>query len=95
MNETMNETDNSHLVRARQEIDKIDMSIWSLLEKRFALSKEVSKIKNDFQLPVLDEKREQDVLAKIDALNYETEVSEAITKIYKLIFELSRKHQRE
>ena len=91
----MKEVDHSHLAGARQEIDKIDMSIWSLLEKRFALSKEVARIKNDFQLPVLDEKREQNVLEKIRALNCEAEVSSAIVLIYKLIFELSRKYQSE
>jgi len=91
----MNEVNNSHLVGARQEIDKIDMSIWSLLEKRFALSKEVSKIKGNLQLPVLDEKREQDVLAKIGNLNCDADVASAIAQIYKLIFELSRKYQCE
>jgi chorismate mutase len=91
----MNEANNSHLAGARQEIDKIDMSIWSLLEKRFALSKEVSRIKNNFQLPVLDEKREQELLAKIGNLNCDADVSLAITQIYKLIFELSRKYQCE
>jgi chorismate mutase len=95
MNKAMNEADNAHLAGARQEIDKIDMSIWSLLEKRFALSKEVARIKNNFQLPVLDEKREKDVLTKIDNLSCDGEVSSAINKIYKLIFELSRKYQSE
>ncbi len=52
----MKQTDNFHLARAREQIDKIDMSIWALLEERFALSKEVAKIKINFQLPVLDEK---------------------------------------
>ena len=89
MNEAMNEADNAHLAGARQEIDKIDMSIWLLLEKRFALSKEVAEIKNNFQLPVLDEKREKDVLTKIDNLSCDAEVSSAINKIYKLIFEFN------
>ena len=91
----MNEVNNFHLAGTRKEIDKIDISIWSLLEKRFALSKEVARIKGDFQLPVLDEKREQDVLAKIGNLNCDAEVASAITQIYKLIFELSRKYQCE
>ena len=89
----MNAADNAHLAEARQEIDKIDMAIWSLLEKRFDLSKEVARIKDDLQLPVLDEKREQDVLEKIIALNCNAEISAALIQIYKLIFELSRKYQ--
>lgn len=89
----MNEADNPHLTEARQEIDKIDVSVWSLLERRFALSQEIAKIKSNFQLPVLDEKREQEVLAKITNLNCDREVSLAIMQIYKLIFDLSRKHQ--
>ncbi len=92
MKEATNEAD-SLLSEARVNIDKLDASIWSLLEKRFALSKEVARIKNSFQLPVLDEKREEEVLAKIAILGCDVEVILAITQIYKLLFELSRKHQ--
>ncbi len=91
----MNKTENPLLSGARQEIDQIDMSIWSLLERRFALSKEIAKIKGDFQLPVFDEKREQSVLTSISALPCEAEVSAAIAQLYKLLFELSRKYQGE
>ncbi len=88
-----NEVDSSHLSEVRKEIDKIDQSIWLLLEKRFALSKEVASIKEEFHLPVLDEKRERDVLAKIATINCDAHVSAAIAQIYQLIFELSRKCQ--
>jgi len=91
----MSESENAHLAAARQEIDRIDALIWSLLEKRFAVSKEVARIKSDFSLPVLDEKREQDVLARIATLKCDSQVSLAIAKIYKLIFKLSRRYQCE
>ena len=91
----MNALDNSHLAGARQEIDNLDVTIWSLLEKRFALSKEVARIKRENQLPVLDENREQAVLAKIAALTCEKDVSTAISNIYRVLFELSRKYQDE
>jgi chorismate mutase len=71
------------------------LTIWSSLERRFALLKEIVKIKADYEIPVLDEKREQNVLDKIAALKCEPEVSKAIAKLYKLLFELSRKYQGE
>jgi len=83
----------SKLGALRTEIDKADTRIWSLLERRFALLKEIAKIKRDLNMPILDEKREKDVLAKIGAMDYDPEVSTAIVTLYKLLFELSRKYQ--
>jgi chorismate mutase len=83
------------LLEARQEIDKIDIEIWALLEKRFSITKELAKIKNKFQLPVLDQNREKDILAKIETLNCENEVRSYLGAIYKLLFELSKKCQGE
>ncbi len=89
----MTEAD-ARLSSLRQEIDKLDSTIWSLLEKRFYLLKEVAKIKHDSNIPILDQKREKDVLTRITALSCDPEVSSAIGKLYELVFELSRKYQK-
>lgn len=78
----------------RNEIDKIDDTVWLLLEKRFALLKKVGKIKHDLDMPILDEKREKDVLARINALPCDPEVSSAISRLYELLFALSKKYQK-
>lgn len=91
----MSLSDNTELTNARCQIDEIDNSIWALLQKRFDLSREVARIKSNFSLPIFDEKREEEVLAKIRALSCDNEVLIAIEQIYKLVFELSRKCQRD
>ena len=91
----MNVEGSTHLIAVRQEIDKIDASIWSLLQKRFILLKEVTKIKSNYDLPVWDQKRENDVLTKIENLACDKETSLAICEVYKIIFDLSKKYQCE
>jgi len=78
----------------RSEIDKLDDTVWLLLEKRFALLKKVGRIKHDLNIPILDEKREKDVLARINALPCDAEISAAISKLYELLFALSKKYQK-
>jgi chorismate mutase len=78
----------------RREIDKLDATVWSLLEKRFTLLTEVAKIKHDLNIPILDGKREKDILARIAALPGDPEVSSAISKLYELLFALSRTYQK-
>ncbi len=81
------------LAAMRKEIDQLDLLIWSLLEKRFSLVGKMSKIKRQFKVPVLDAKREKDVLERIRTMNADPDVSAAIGKLYKSLFELSRKYQ--
>lgn len=48
----------------RKEIDKIDKQIIELLEKRVRIAKEIGEIKRELNLPVRDEKREEEVLRR-------------------------------
>ena len=82
------------LSRLRKEIDVLDRNIWSLLSKRFALTKRVAKIKQKMDMPVYDAVREQAVLAQIKARTPDPAVASAISKLYKSLFGISKKYQQ-
>jgi monofunctional chorismate mutase len=84
---------NPEVASLREKIDAIDQTIWSLVEQRFTLTKKISKIKHDLNIPVLDAQREQAVLEKISAVTSDPEISVAISKLYELLFNLSREYQ--
>ena len=50
------------LEELRKEIDALDQEILNILEKRFTVVKQIGAIKKSNGLPVLDEKRWQEVL---------------------------------
>ncbi len=52
----------------RVEIDQIDRAMTGLLEQRLALTAQVAEYKQEKGLPVLDAKREREVLASKQAL---------------------------
>lgn len=83
----------SPLTSVRKEIDQLDLTIWALLQKRFVLVGKMGKIKRQLDVPVLDANREKDVLERIQTINADPDVSAAIGKLYKLLFELSKKYQ--
>ncbi len=59
---------NESLSYFRKEIDAIDAGIAALLEKRFAVVKDIAAIKESEGLPVLDEAREKEKIKEIDCL---------------------------
>ncbi len=67
----------------RKKIDKIDLEIQNLLEKRLSLCMETLKYKKK----ILDKKREEEILCKIN--------SPEIREIFKTILKASKKKQRE
>lgn len=52
----------------RKDITKIDAEIIELLKQRFTLCQQVGEIKRENNLPILDEKREQEILAGIELM---------------------------
>jgi chorismate mutase len=82
------------LSKLRKEIDILDRNIWSLLGKRFALTKKVAKIKQKLDIPVYDANREKAVLAQISANTSDPTVASAISRLYKSLFGISKKYQR-
>lgn len=81
------------LTELRQEIDKIDSQIVELIEKRMGISKEVGDFKKSNGLPVLDEKREEQVIENRAAFLKDKSMQGDIREIFSLIMKLSREKQ--
>ena len=78
----------------RAEIDKTDSELIKIFEKRMSLSAEIAAEKKEKNLPVFDEKREQEILKKI-AEKSSPEYEKYTQELYKKIFELSRNYQKD
>ena len=75
----------------RDKIDLIDKDVIELLKKRFELVEQIMDIKDSVE----DKDRENDILDRI--LNYveNTENRDFFAKLYKVIFEESKRIQRK
>ena len=76
--------------KIRNEIDKIDDKIFKLLKSRFDKAKKIGQLKKYLKVSTDDEKREQEILSKLDEVNISGNYKEEITKVYKLIFQLMK-----
>lgn len=83
----------------RNEIDRIDKDIVNLICKRLEICRAIGEYKKENDLPILDDKRWDDVLSKVldyskeRSHEYVTSNSYLIYKIYELIHETSKKQQ--
>ncbi len=85
----------SELKKLREEINRIDEKIITLLGERRKLSKEVIEIKERYDFPLRDKKREAELLGKLVELGKERGVdSTLIKKIYSEIIDDSVKLQQ-
>ena len=86
------------LSEIRNEIDLIDSELVALIEKRMALVALVSDFKKSAQLPVLDEVREQNILAKvkqeIKTVDYQKEILASFQDIMKHSRSYQKQHQQ-
>lgn len=73
----------NELEKLRKEIDAVDQTLVSLLEKRFKLVRQVGLYKHQHQLPILDKTREKHVLEAKKKL-----VDEKMWPHYERIFQL-------
>lgn len=76
--------------KIRNEIDKIDDKIFKLLKSRFGKAKKIGQLKKYLKIPTDDEKREQEILSKLDDVNISGNYKEEIAKVYELIFQLMK-----
>ena len=84
------------LKNIRKEIDKTDDEIISLLSKRNDLIKEIAKIKKELNKPVLDEKREKEIIERLKTTAKEKGLDESlIDSIFKIIMKNSRNQQEK
>ena len=80
--------------KLRKEIEKVDKKIITLLAKRFILTKEIGVFKEKNNLPIYDEKREEELLESLEKEAKKLNIPPPLIKrLYKEIFEESRKIQ--
>jgi chorismate mutase len=80
----------------RKEIDNIDENLVDLLGKRKGLIKEIASIKKSQNKPIIDQKREQELIIRLKKLSKEKNIDEnLIVSLYKIILENSRNEQEK
>ncbi len=86
----------AELLAARENIDRIDRELISLLAERFALTHEVGLLKADKKLEALDSSRESEKLAQLTALCQEYGLDPALVSelFSRIMEEVVKNHQR-
>ena len=86
----------AELLAARENIDRIDRELISLLAERFALTHEVGLLKADKKLKALDSSRESEKLAELPALCEEHDLDPALVSelFSRIMEEVVKNHQR-
>lgn len=85
-----------NLEKLRNQIDQIDGQIIILLQKRFDFVKNIGMIKKEKNLPILDEKRKEEMLAIKKSFAKKINISgKFIAKIFSIIHDYSLKIQKE
>ena len=80
---------NRAIKRYRRRIDMIDGKIMNYFVKRCQAVELIGRIKNEEGISVVDKKREQEILLRIEGLGAGREVKNFIRKIYESIFSAS------
>ncbi len=75
----------------RQDIDAIDAELTELLLKRMECVIKVAKVKAEYQLPVLNSNREQQVLNKV--IEKSGDLGSYNAEVFKKIMEVSKDYQ--
>ena len=81
------------LSEIRDEIDEIDAGIVALFEERLKLTTQVAEYKIANGKPVLDKKREQEKLAKLEGLAGSAFSRKSVRELFEQIMAISRKRQ--
>ncbi|GAU08451.1 prephenate dehydratase [Desulfoplanes formicivorans] len=79
--------------KLRHQIDEVDSQLLQLLNKRAALSLEVGTIKAKGKFPILNPKREKDLVLNLERLNTGPLPNEHLRRIYREIMSSSRRLQ--
>ena len=79
----------------RKDIDKIDASLVSLLEKRLALSEEIAMAKKETGKAVYDPKREEEKLGAVCGQLQEDRYAPALRQIFTGIMDAGKVLQEE
>lgn len=79
----------------RKKIDKIDVKIVRLLNKRAKCADEIGKIKQELNIPIYSPERESQVIQNVIKHNYGPLSDMAIKRLYERIIDESRRLERE
>lgn len=84
------------LIHIRKEIDAIDDALFDLLRKRLSLATLVGKEKVSRGQEIIDPKREEEILSRLQKKALEEMISQSfITSLWKTIFKESREVQKK
>lgn len=78
----------------RIKISEIDLKMMELFKERALVSKKIGEYKHEKNLPVLDVKREEELLEKYRAHFNDDKLWSEYEKIFKMILEISKELQK-
>lgn len=81
------------LKEARTHIDEIDKQIGQLFEKRMQMVEEVAQYKKKHHLPILDEKREEEVIKRNIERIHNPKYKQGYEQLLEKMMEISRNYQ--
>jgi chorismate mutase len=94
MSDAENPVELEELARCREQIERIDNQIISLLAERLALGKRTGELKRAAGLPILDPTREAAVIRRVAASARDAGLpSEPIREVFWQIVGMSRREQ--
>lgn len=77
----------NNLTTLRKKIDYVDKKILKLIDQRMGYVKKIGEIKKENNLPVIDKKREKEIIIKIEVQAQKNNISPVLVrKIWKAIF---------
>lgn len=83
------------LEELRQQIDAVDKRLVEDIKERMNVAAEIGRYKREHGIPVMDSKREREVLHKIVEMADDPMLSSYYKVLYSLLFELSRSYQNK
>lgn len=83
------------LEELRQQIDAVDRRLVQDIKERMNVAAEIGRYKREHGIPVMDSKREREVLHKIVEMADDPMLSSYYKVLYSLLFELSRSYQNK
>jgi monofunctional chorismate mutase len=81
------------ILNLREEIDKIDEKIITLLKSRMDVSKKVGELKAALHIPVEDKGREEEIIQRLGELADANLKEEQLIKIFTAVFKSSKQIQ--
>ena len=81
------------LSNLRNQINKLDEKLFSMIFKRMNIAKKIGKIKTHLNVEITNNKREKELIKHIRSLPYNNLDQDEIESIYRLFFSISKKRQ--